>query len=185
MHVFHNFHLFFAIVILEMSCFLAGIQIPLENIFVAMNLKKTKDDYSENFAEAIKKYAKWNFVRSNWKNHILFFPKTKTIFFLHNFLLIFHKRKLLSKSRFCRDIIYGWPQRTMKKTQLDSTRLEKSRVLLEFKMIRGSLQGYGVKWVKNYVKKIFFEKKMWFFQLERTIYYFVKMMGANMSLLFF
>jgi hypothetical protein len=48
-----------------MSCFLAGIQIPLENIFVAMNLKKTKDDYSENFAEAIKKYAKWNFVRSN------------------------------------------------------------------------------------------------------------------------
>jgi hypothetical protein len=31
----------------------------------------------------------------------------------------------------------------MKKTQLDSTRLEKSRVLLEFKMIRGSLQGYG------------------------------------------
>ncbi len=27
-------------------------------------------------------------------------------------------------------------------TRLDSTRLEKSRVLLEFKMIRGSLQGY-------------------------------------------
>jgi hypothetical protein len=26
----------------------------------------------------------------------------------------------------------------------NSTRLEKSRVLLEFKMIRGSLQGYGV-----------------------------------------
>jgi hypothetical protein len=41
-------------------------------------------------------------------------------------------------------------KRTMKKTQLDSTRkmlnsirLEKSRVLLEFKMIRGSLQNYG------------------------------------------
>jgi hypothetical protein len=30
----------------------------------------------------------------------------------------------------------------MKKTQLDSTRLEKYRVLLELKMIRGSLQGY-------------------------------------------
>ncbi len=55
MHVFHNFCLFFAIVILEVSRFLTENSNSLGDFFPAMDSKKFKDYYIENFEKIWKK----------------------------------------------------------------------------------------------------------------------------------